>query len=86
MWLKLLYTKTTVRTLNEIRKLFIILLLEPNANNDGSVNYPGPVNDIALLELAEEVDLTMYTPVCLARTGLTEAGMTLQIVKVKSTN
>ena len=57
------------------RKRCIIHSLEPNANADGSLNYPGPVNDIALLELAEEVDLTMYTPVCLAHTGLTEAGI-----------
>ena len=57
--------------------MFIILLLEPNANADGTLNSPFLVNDIALLELAEEVDLTMYTPVCLAHTGLTEAGMTL---------
>jgi len=48
---------------------------EPNANADGTLNSPFLVNDIALLELAEEVDLTMYTPVCLAHTGLTEAGM-----------
>jgi len=48
---------------------------EPNANADGTLNSPFLVNDIALLELAEEVDLTIYTPVCLARTGLTEAGM-----------
>ena len=26
-------------------------------------------NDIALLELAEEVDLTLYTPACLPRSG-----------------
>ena len=32
------------------------------------------VNDIALLQLAEEVDLKVYTPVCLAETGLDEAG------------
>merc|ERR1712037_164569 len=62
------------KTIN-VAKIIIHENYEPNANNDGSVNYPGPVNDIALLELAEEVDLTMYTPVCLARTGLTEAGM-----------
>ena len=27
------------------------------------------VNDIALIELAEEVDLTTYTPACLAKTS-----------------
>ena len=32
------------------------------------------MNDIALLELEEEVDLTVYTPVCLARAGITESG------------
>ena len=32
------------------------------------------VNDIALLELAEELDLEVYTPVCLAKSGLNEAG------------
>ena len=31
-------------------------------------------HDIALLELEEEVDLTVYTPVCLARAGITESG------------
>ena len=60
--------------------MYIILLLEPNADALGSLSYPYSVNDIALLELAEEVDLTMYTPVCLAHTGLTEAGMTLHIL------
>ena len=63
-----------------MRKKFIIVLLEPNANDVGALSYPFSLNDIALLELAEEVDLTIYTPVCLARTGLTEAGMTLHIV------
>ena len=33
------------------------------------------VYDIALLELEEELDLNVYTPVCLARADLTEAGM-----------
>ena len=31
-------------------------------------------NDIALVELAEEVDLTMYTPICLAGSSVTESG------------
>ena len=60
--------------------MYIILLLEPNANADGVLSYPFSLNDIALLELAEEVDLTIYTPVCLAHTGLSEAGMTLHIL------
>ena len=48
---------------------------EPNINAaDGTLNYPFAVNDIALLELEEEVDLTVYTPVCLARAGITESG------------
>ena len=34
-------------------------------------------NDIALLELEEELDLNVYTPVCLARADFTEAGMTI---------
>jgi len=64
----------TEKTIN-VAKIIRHENYEPNANADGSLNYPGPVNDIALLELEEEVDLTMYTPVCLAHTGLTEAGM-----------
>ena len=40
-----------------------------------SFNPPYLVNDIALLELEEELDLNVYTPVCLARAGFTEAGM-----------
>ena len=40
----------------------------------GQVRDPGPINDIALLELEEEIDLMDYTPVCLARAGINEAG------------
>ena len=36
-------------------------------------------NDIALVELAEEVDLTMYTPICLAGSSVTESGLSCQI-------
>ena len=32
-------------------------------------NYKFPYNDITIIELAEEVDLTTYTPACLARTS-----------------
>ena len=39
-------------------------------------------NDIALLELDEELDLKVYTPVCLARAGLNEAGMTMLSLKL----
>ena len=38
------------------------------------------LNDIALLELAEEVDLTKYTPVCLARAGITESGENMNVL------
>ena len=31
-------------------------------------------NDIAILELEEEVDLMEYTPICLAGTGVKESG------------
>ena len=30
-------------------------------------------NDITVIELAEELDLTVYTPACLAQTGDTTA-------------
>ena len=41
-------------------------------------NPNGPdFNDIALLELEEELDLNVYTPVCLARADFTEDGMTM---------
>ena len=42
----------------------------------GGVGPPGPINDIALLELEDEIDLMVYTPVCLARSGIDEAGKT----------
>ena len=45
----------------------------------GHVRAPGPINDIALLELEEELDLMEYTPVCLARAGINEAGTTFHI-------
>ena len=32
-------------------------------------NYKFPHNDIAIIELAEEVDLSIYTPACLAKTS-----------------
>ena len=31
-------------------------------------------NDIAILELEEELDLTEYTPICLAGTDVKESG------------
>ena len=31
-------------------------------------------NDIAILELEEELDLKEYTPICLAGTGVKESG------------
>ena len=34
-----------------------------------SFNLTSLDNDIALIELAEEVDLTTYTPACLAKTS-----------------
>ena len=34
-------------------------------------DYPTLANDIALLELPQEVDLTIYTPACMARTSET---------------
>ena len=58
----------------------MLIIFFPDSNIDPDTldfNSPYSINDIALLELAEEVDLTIYTPVCLAHTGLTEAGMTL---------
>merc|ERR1719350_1042148 len=50
---------------------------EPNfkPGGMGESDPPGLVNDIALLELEDEVDLMDYTPVCLARAGINEAGM-----------
>ena len=43
---------------------------------EGNPSEP-EVYDIALLELEEELDLNVYTPVCLARADFTEAGMTM---------
>ena len=37
-------------------------------------SLPFLIKDIAVLELAEEVDLTVYTPICLPRVGVTEEG------------
>ena len=37
-------------------------------------SLPFLIKDIAVLELAEEVDLTVYTPICLPRSGVTEQG------------
>ena len=37
-------------------------------NHEG-YNYSTYDNDIAIIELAEEVDLTIYTPACLAKTS-----------------
>ena len=37
-------------------------------------SLPFLIKDIAVLELAEEVDLTVYTPICLPRAGVTEEG------------
>ena len=37
-------------------------------------SLPFLIKDIAVLELAEEVDLTVYTPICLPRSGVTEEG------------
>ena len=35
-------------------------------NHEG---YVFPDNDIAIIELAQEVDLTTYTPACMAKTS-----------------
>ena len=32
-------------------------------------NYSNPYNDITIIELAQEVDLTTYTPACMAKTS-----------------
>ena len=32
-------------------------------------DYSNPDNDIVIIELAQEVDLDMYTPACLAKTS-----------------
>ena len=37
-------------------------------------SLPFLIKDIAVLELAEEVDLAVYTPVCLPRAEITEEG------------
>ena len=44
-----------------------LIIVHPDYNVHPAYEYP--VNDIALLLLDEEVDLTTYTPACLARTG-----------------
>ena len=35
--------------------------------------YVFPDNDIAIIELAQEVDLTTYTPACMAKTSDTNS-------------
>ena len=50
--------------------------------NHESYNSPTPLaNDITVLELAEEVDLNVYTPACLAQTSdvTTFDGKTAQV-------
>ena len=47
---------------------FRYLVQTPNGS------LPFLIKDIAVLELAEEVDLTVYTPICLPRSGVTEEG------------
>ena len=37
-------------------------------------SLPFLIKDIAVLELAEDLDLTVYTPICLPRAGVTEEG------------
>ena len=37
--------------------------------NHESYNTPQDNNDITIIELAQEVDLTTYTPACLAKTS-----------------
>ena len=37
--------------------------------NHENFNYISYDNDIAIIELAEEVDLAIYTPACLAKTS-----------------
>ena len=38
-------------------------------------------NDIAILELEEELDLTEYTPICLAGTDVKESGDFIQLYR-----
>merc|ERR1719468_1273538 len=71
-------TETTTLTQKTVNVAKIIIHENYVSNVDPDtllLNPPFSINDIALLELEEEVDLTMYTPVCLAHTGLSEAGM-----------
>ena len=80
--IELMISKSKVMIVDSFDKLISLKSLkksfpEPNADANGALSAPYLVNDIALLELEEELDLKVYTPICLARTGLTEAGMTM---------
>ena len=65
-------------------RLFMKKCRVKNIFTDVSIDANGMpgffLNDIALLELEEEVDLTMYTPVCLARAGITESGENINLL------
>ena len=57
--------------------------------NHESYNSPTPLaNDITVLELAEEVDLNVYTPACLAQTSdaTTFDGKTAQVGNICQKN
>jgi len=70
-------TETTKQKTIQVAKVIIHEDYVSNVIDDmGAVEAPGPINDIALLELEEEIDLMDYTPVCLARAGINEAEMT----------
>jgi len=50
------------------------ITIHPDYSETPDNSLPFLIKDIAVLELAEEVDLTVYTPICLPRSGVTEQG------------
>ena len=52
----------------------VMLALDPIVHENWGSPIPGKSNDIALLKLAEDVDLATYTPACLPASGADYTG------------
>ena len=57
---------TTIELEGSLPEMTIDLASYTNHENFNYISYD---NDIAIIELAEEVDLAIYTPACLAKTS-----------------